>query len=163
LVADKSVNSLRFPTIHFAGQSGRNGTSRSSTGRNGKDIFLRVPLGTIISELDKSSDNQFFDTDEDFLDSDDAITRGDYGCDFTGDADSVDSCNSNNMFMCGSARNGRQVYPIKSTITLDVDKEIALVALGGAAGDGNEVLAGAKHSKQRSLVRANVIHLQLTK
>ena len=50
IVADKACNNLNFETHHFTGGDGRHGGSDGLTGRGGKDVYIRVPLGTIITE-----------------------------------------------------------------------------------------------------------------
>lgn len=56
-VADKSVDNLidfRF-TKHYRAENGANGGSKNCTGKNGKDLIIKVPCGTVIrdSETDK--------------------------------------------------------------------------------------------------------------
>lgn len=56
-VADKSVDSLidfRF-TKHFRAQAGGNGGSTNKRGKNGEDLIIKVPCGTVIrdNETDK--------------------------------------------------------------------------------------------------------------
>ena len=56
-VADKSIDSLvdfRF-TKHFRAENGVNGGSSHMTGKNGKDLIIKVPCGTVIrdNETDK--------------------------------------------------------------------------------------------------------------
>lgn len=51
-VADKSLDSLvdfRF-TKHFRAEAGENGGSANCTGKNGQDLIIKVPLGTVISD-----------------------------------------------------------------------------------------------------------------
>ncbi|MCB9757191.1 MAG: GTPase ObgE [Candidatus Omnitrophica bacterium] len=53
-VADKSVHTLldyRFKQHYQAGRGGH-GSSKNFKGKSGKDIFLRVPIGTIIRDFD---------------------------------------------------------------------------------------------------------------
>lgn len=47
-MADASVRSLKMERIQYEGQEGRNGSSSNIKGRNGKDIFVRVPVGTTV-------------------------------------------------------------------------------------------------------------------
>lgn len=147
IVADATVNSLRLPTIHFNGQDGRNGSSQGATGRNGKDMFVRVPVGTIVSDLDKS------------VSADDLYLEDDAEDDWEGEtekqSDGMEDEVIGEAYDEVSARRKRAELlrrRIRNSVSLDKDKDIALVALGGAAGLGNQVLAGAKHQRQRSLV-----------
>jgi GTP-binding protein len=50
IVADKSLTSLVLHTFHFNGGDGTHGSSDAMTGRNGKDVYFKVPCGTIITE-----------------------------------------------------------------------------------------------------------------
>ncbi len=53
-VADKSIHTLldyRFKQ-HYEGGRGAHGSSKNFKGKSGKDIFLRVPVGTIIRDFD---------------------------------------------------------------------------------------------------------------
>ena len=41
--------------MHFSGGNGRHGSSKGKIGKDGKDVFVRVPVGTIVTEkLDDS-------------------------------------------------------------------------------------------------------------
>lgn len=54
LVADEGLNTLidyRFERFHSA-QRGENGGSRDCTGKRGKDLFLKVPVGTRAIDID---------------------------------------------------------------------------------------------------------------
>jgi GTPase len=54
MVAVENVNTLadfRFHTVHRA-ERGQNGMGRNCTGRKGEDIFVPVPLGTLVSDAD---------------------------------------------------------------------------------------------------------------
>jgi GTPase involved in cell partitioning and DNA repair len=48
IIADPEVNSLNFRTIHFNAENGAHGGGNGMTGRNGKDVYIKVPLGTIV-------------------------------------------------------------------------------------------------------------------
>ena len=48
IMADPEINSLNFRTIHFNAENGTHGGGNGMTGRNGKDVYIKVPLGTII-------------------------------------------------------------------------------------------------------------------
>lgn len=54
-VADKSMDSLidfRFQK-HFRAEDGLNGGSNNMTGKSGKDLIIKVPVGTVIKEAEK--------------------------------------------------------------------------------------------------------------
>ena len=54
LIAVENVNTLvdfRYHSVHRA-QQGQKGMGRNCTGRKGEDIFVRVPLGTLVYEVD---------------------------------------------------------------------------------------------------------------
>lgn len=64
--------------IQYEGQEGRNGSSSSIKGRNGKDVFVRVPVGTTVFTEeeyekyvgfgdDEGGEDDFF-SDEDYID-----------------------------------------------------------------------------------------------
>lgn len=56
LRADESINTLvdyRYAQTHLA-KDGEKGSGRNCTGRNGEDLYLRVPLGTMV--YDNSTD-----------------------------------------------------------------------------------------------------------
>jgi GTP-binding protein len=57
IVGDNNLTSFKFETLHFNGDDGGHGGSSGMTGRNGKDIFVRVPLGTVVTE--RIDDNLF--------------------------------------------------------------------------------------------------------
>ena len=50
IVGDNNLTSFKFETLHFNGEDGGHGGSAGMTGRNGKDIYVRVPLGTVVTE-----------------------------------------------------------------------------------------------------------------
>ncbi len=39
---------------HFKAESGRNGAGKNKTGHNGKDIYIKVPVGTMVLSEDKA-------------------------------------------------------------------------------------------------------------
>ena len=56
-VADKNLNTLidfRYQQ-HFKAQNGENGKGKKKTGRSGKDLILKVPVGTQIFEEDNNT------------------------------------------------------------------------------------------------------------
>eukprot|EP01034_Spumella_vulgaris_P023694 gene23694-29940_t len=50
LIADPEINSLKFQTFHYNANDGKHGGSAGLTGRNGRDTYIRVPVGTTVSE-----------------------------------------------------------------------------------------------------------------
>jgi len=57
LVADKNLNTLidfRFKQ-HFKAERGQNGMGKKKTGKSGKDLILKVPVGTQIFEEDNNT------------------------------------------------------------------------------------------------------------
>ncbi len=57
LVAESNLNTLidfRFQQ-HFKGERGQNGMSKNKTGKDGRDLILKVPIGTQIFEEDNNT------------------------------------------------------------------------------------------------------------
>ena len=57
LKAERNLNTLidyRYAP-HFKAEKGQNGMSKNKTGRNGKDLYLKVPMGTQILEEDNKT------------------------------------------------------------------------------------------------------------
>ncbi len=57
LVANKNLNTLidfRYQQ-HFKAERGQNGSGKKKTGKKGKDLFLKVPIGTQIFEEDNNT------------------------------------------------------------------------------------------------------------
>ena len=64
-VADAQLTTLldyRYKR-HYQAERGHNGSSKKMTGKKGKDITLRLPVGTVIKDIE--SDQIIFDLDED--------------------------------------------------------------------------------------------------
>tara|TARA_B100000686_G_C16746393_1_gene949680 strand:- start:114 stop:1097 length:984 start_codon:yes stop_codon:yes gene_type:complete len=56
-VADRNLNTLidfRYKS-HFEAENGQNGKGRKKTGKNGKDLVLKIPIGTQIFEEDNNT------------------------------------------------------------------------------------------------------------
>lgn len=70
LIADKGLTCYNFETFHFNAEDGKHGGSGGLTGRNGQDLFIQVPVGTIVSECVDE-----FAWDQETYDSDDAPKR----------------------------------------------------------------------------------------
>ena len=57
LKAERNLNTLidyRY-TQHFKGEKGQNGMGKNKTGRNGKNLYLKVPMGTQVLEEDNKT------------------------------------------------------------------------------------------------------------
>ena len=57
LKAERNLNTLidyRY-TQHFKAEKGQNGMNKNKTGRNGKNLYLKVPIGTQILEEDNKT------------------------------------------------------------------------------------------------------------
>jgi len=57
LIAERNLNTLidyRY-TQHFKAERGQNGMSKNKSGRGGKDLFLKVPIGTQVLEEDNKT------------------------------------------------------------------------------------------------------------
>ena len=57
LIAERNLNTLidyRY-TQHVKAEKGQNGMNKNKTGRNGKDLYLKVPIGTQILEEDNKT------------------------------------------------------------------------------------------------------------
>ena len=50
LVTDKTLTSFNFETFHFNAGDGSHGSGNGRTGRNGRDVYVRVPCGTVVME-----------------------------------------------------------------------------------------------------------------
>jgi hypothetical protein len=60
LVADETVSSLsKIRKAHFYGNPGEKGQTKSMGGKNGKDLEIRVPVGTIVQEILRNDDFKF--------------------------------------------------------------------------------------------------------
>ena len=57
IIAERNLNTLidyRY-TQHFKAEKGQNGMSKNKTGKNGKNLYLKVPIGTQILEEDNKT------------------------------------------------------------------------------------------------------------
>mmetsp|Transcript_418 Transcript_418/g.790 ORF Transcript_418/g.790 Transcript_418/m.790 type:complete len:428 (+) Transcript_418:94-1377(+) len=50
IVADRTMTSLALQVAHFNAKDGGNGSSDKLTGKRGEDLYIKVPLGTVITE-----------------------------------------------------------------------------------------------------------------
>jgi GTPase len=118
VVADLSLTSLHLDKAHFIAGDGSNGSSQGMKGRNGRDLFIRVPLGTTITNL---SDELYNNNDNNNNNNniDDFI---------------VDNNNNNNN---NNDDNEEEIEPKRKSITLLQPQQMCLVALGGNPGLGN--------------------------
>jgi len=69
ILADRDLTSLKFTTYHYNAGSGAHGGSDGLTGARGKDVYIRVPVGTVVSE--KLREEVFGDGDYDWGDDGD--------------------------------------------------------------------------------------------
>mmetsp|Transcript_18198 Transcript_18198/g.37262 ORF Transcript_18198/g.37262 Transcript_18198/m.37262 type:complete len:612 (-) Transcript_18198:121-1956(-) len=63
LVTDPRMSSLKMEKHHFTGQDGGRGSGNGMNGRNGKDVFVRVPCGVVVKQVLDVEDEE----DEDYL------------------------------------------------------------------------------------------------
>ncbi len=63
VVGTDQLETLHFPTYHFNAGNGNHGGSAGMTGRRGKDVYIHVPLGTIVTENipDEFADYFYYD------------------------------------------------------------------------------------------------------
>lgn len=80
IVGSNQVESLHFPTYHFNAGDGKHGGSNGLTGRRGKDVYIHVPLGTIVTENipDEFADYFYYD-DGDSHDEEEEENEGERG------------------------------------------------------------------------------------
>ena len=66
--SDRNLNTLiDFRYTHFKAQHGKPGSKRNKTGANGKDLILKVPVGTQIYEEDNNTVYDFIKNKEKYL------------------------------------------------------------------------------------------------
>ncbi len=64
IVGSSQVESLQFSTYHFNAGNGTHGSSSGMTGRKGKDVYIHVPLGTVITEHIPEDYSEYFYFDD---------------------------------------------------------------------------------------------------
>lgn len=64
LIADEGTTSLNLSTLHYNGKNGSNGSSKHATGRNGSNVYVRVPVGSIVTEIAHEPSSEIFDWDD---------------------------------------------------------------------------------------------------
>ena len=170
LVADKSLTGLVFQTFHFNAADGSHGSSDKMTGRAGKDVYVKVPCGTLVSEM--LEDEGVFgeqvegvggaaELDWDAhvsLGGDDDDERGRFEKEETeewaanGDDDNDDRVDTD--LDCIPSLEGYDEAAVSfsaaNTVDLDTHHDMLLVAQGGAPGIGNGVMKGGAARKVRS-------------
>lgn len=119
---------------------------KAQTGRNGDDIFVRVPLGTVVRSIDPYADensmhNDMLNGDQDYIDSSQYNERNvkksaDFSSGYEEDLSDEDVSDNGHL--------------VNNGVELNNPNEILLVAHGGKPGTGNSTLIGAKN-RQRSL------------
>ena len=50
------MRSLNISSHHYRAKDGGNGSSSNCTGKNGKNVYIDVPLGTLVKEIHRSYD-----------------------------------------------------------------------------------------------------------
>jgi GTPase involved in cell partitioning and DNA repair len=63
LIADHNASSLNFSTTHFNAKDATNGTSKGATGRNGESTFVKVPIGSIITDITAGEEDFGYEDD----------------------------------------------------------------------------------------------------
>ena len=53
---DSGLRSLNISSHHYRAKDGGNGSSSNCTGKNGKNVYIDVPLGTLVKEIHRSYD-----------------------------------------------------------------------------------------------------------
>jgi len=151
LVADKGQTSFSFQTFHFNASDGLHGGSDGLTGRRGKDIYIKVPCGTLVRESsDEEEDNySLFEDDFDEFDEEDEdedVKNEDEDED-EDEVEDEDEDEDEDKNMQGEGRN------TDDAIDLDEHEDVLLVAEGGKPGIGNGVMAGTAARRTKSMPR----------
>lgn len=133
IIADKSLSSMRFKTFHFNAGHGAHGGSSFRTGRAGRDLYIRVPLGTTIRE--ELSDDLNDLTNLNFLDGDFFKLSSSNDDDCSDDKDEV-------------------IEP--DFLDLQNDGDVIRVAEGGSPGIGNGIMNRSKYNKNKSIPRTQM-------
>lgn len=127
IVSDKRLTSMSFETFHFNAGDGRHGGSDGITGRSGKDVFIRVPPGTIITE--RMTDDLWMGLESEGFDPDEATKCIDLG---------------------------EEALRLKERTGVSGGSVTVLVAKGGQPGIGNAMMAGSKMQRARSLPASRI-------
>lgn len=159
LVTDKSLTSFAFETFHFNAGDGNHGSSNGKTGRNGRDVYLKVPCGTVVKER-LIEHHQVRKRDSlwvcyDLLQAMSSEEELDFV--FSEDTD-VDSGND-------EVSEDALDYPEPSqaeqeqckTVDLDAEDEVLLVCEGGRPGVGNAAMEGTRSNRRRSMPETRIL------
>ena len=55
---NESLRSLNFSSHHYRAKDGGNGSSAKQTGKTGKNVYIDVPVGTVVNEIHRSYDEE---------------------------------------------------------------------------------------------------------
>ena len=163
IVADKNLTSLKFETFYFNAQDGGNGGSSNCTGRNGKDIYLKVPLGTLVSQRfdnyhsymqQTNIDEMSYDEDTDELADEENVDGEDIDQENTDkdgtDVEDIDDEKIDEEDIDDDEEIFYNHGPKGKVVDLDTHNATLLVAEGGKSGIGNKTLGGSKERKIHS-------------
>lgn len=160
IVADRNLTSLKFETFYFNAQDGGNGGSSNCTGRNGKDVYLKVPLGTLVSQrFDNyhSYMQQYSTNDVSYADEDDDIEGvEDVEIESVDDEEDIGEEDIDDEYDDEVDIDDDEMFknqPKGNVIDLDTHNATVLVAEGGKPGIGNKILGGSKERKIHSSPR----------
>mmetsp|Transcript_12417 Transcript_12417/g.18611 ORF Transcript_12417/g.18611 Transcript_12417/m.18611 type:complete len:456 (+) Transcript_12417:3-1370(+) len=128
-----SMIGLNFSTLHFNAQNGTHGGSAGLTGKNGVDLYITVPVGTVVTEREKLD----IFPDEDTFEEEDENNELDVEDNTDNDGYNFDNMDSND--------------DNSSAVSLDEPGQVLLVAEGGRGGIGNQNMAGTATRRQKSL------------
>ncbi|KAK9766425.1 GTPase of the mitochondrial inner membrane that associates with the large ribosomal subunit [Basidiobolus ranarum] len=132
--ATKDLASLSSVSLKIHGRRGFNGKARAQEGKSGADVIIRVPVGTVVREVDLPNENEEF-----------SEAKNDYFIHYPG----WTKKNLNNKFT-------DIVYPFtsphrqeKRELDFEVDGQKHLLCYGGQGGFGNPYFANKenKHPK----------------
>lgn len=98
LITDPTMTSLKMDKHHYSGQDGGRGGKSRMIGKNGKDVFVRVPCGVVVrrvvddvdddlGDLEEDDDEEEFDEDEEIDDFEEIEVEGYDGVDEIFDVD----------------------------------------------------------------------------
>jgi GTP-binding protein len=139
IIADSSVVDLSFETTTFNGGPGGHGSRANMTGRNGRDIIIRVPVGTLVSDVHQDmTDDQIL---QEVMWADDEQNAGDGSSDDKADSDEPEY----------KEFTQEQVDAVLAKHNLNIDKQVfdlsedqmtLLAVEGGQPGLGNANVVG---------------------
>ena len=149
LVADKSLTSLTMTTVHFTAADGGHGGKDGLTGRRGKDFYLKVPCGTLVTER--------FPDQEKYIEFHQWEAHRTVGIKSDSEAIHAISLSSSSRDRKGNKFNELQEQEIlPRVVDLDTDGAVLLVAEGGKPGQGNGSFAGTSTQRSMSIPANNV-------